>query len=918
MTHNRDPGTGLSKKELLGGTVPLTMEWSKMAEIMKTFYKSMMLVAAAAMAFVSCQKEIENPEIDNAPKMKTIKVSTDIATRTTLDSNHENIVWSAGDTISLFNNVDATNTKLTYSAGGYIEVEVPEATTEIYTHYPYYRGNADPSSASVYIGASQTQAAPGTLNGYNFPMVAKGTVSEDNRAIVSFYPVAGALALNIYHTGLTGTETVKSVTVEPTENTGFVGRQITNLTADAVTYTNPTGTQSSVKVTLTEGLQLSNTAPTDKRKFDGQIYVCLAKQSYKSVKFTIVTDKATYEITSSAENAFDLENNDFIPVNINLAKATKEVEPTVFSVGQGKEIANIFPSVKNGIKFVYDKGEGDNTTEPIYYSPFRWYNNGTITISAGNIPINKIVFTFSGNDTGAITASTGEYAEGTWTPADNTTKSVTLTNTGTQARFSKIEVYTDDPGTEPVVTSTPTLTVNDFSFPAESSAALDVTTNYTDGTGRKIITYASSDETIATVSADGIVTGVAPGTATITATIAAENTDYYIINSVSDECTVIVTSAISYPEVSVNDWSYTFTSNPWGKDATTGDVELTSGETAINWGLTATYGGFSSGLQLGTNNSFGPATLKTNNVITNTSSVVVYARANSKKEVKLTVKAGETSLGSVVINSSEYAAYTFTSSSTVSGKISIEFTEATGGYFINQIRINPISYSIIWGTVNNGTISASATSALAGDKITLTANPADGYVLGSWSVSDASNNPVAVAGDSFTMPASNVTVSASFLKDNGNSKLELDFNLSSNPGDWPTANSTTLTDYTYSLNDVDYTFKLYNVKQNSGYLMLTSTAGLGLPALSGYKLAKVIVKNSSNCSTSTKVGISSSAPTTATYISGGEAKTFDTTSSTYTYNLSGTSANTVYYLYITSKNCQITELSLTYESVGTN
>ncbi len=743
---------------------------------MKAFYRTLLFIAAAAMAFVSCQKEIENPEIDNAPKMKTIKVSTDIATRTTLDSNHENIVWSTGDKISLFNDVDKTNTELTYSAGGYIEVEVPEATKEIYAHYPYFKNNTDgPSAASVYIGASQTQAAPGTLNGYNFPMVAKGTVSEDNRAIVSFYPVAGALALNIYHTGLNGTETVKSVTVEPTENTGFVGSQITDLTTDAVAYTQPTGTQTSVKVTLTEGLQLSSTAPSDKQKFDGQIYVCLAKQSYKNVKFTIVTDKDTYEITSNATNAFDLENNDFIPVNINLAKATKVVEPTVFTVGQNTnekifEIATIFPSVKNGIKFVYDKGAGESTTEPIFHSPFRWYTNGTVTISAGDTPINKVVFTFSGNEyKGSITASKGSYAEGIWTPTDNTTKSVTFSNTEKQARFSKIEVYTDNPGTEEVVSSTPSLSVNDLSLAAESTAELEVNTDYRDGTSRKIITYSSSNESIATVNADGIVTGIAPGSATITAKIAKESTDYYVINNVEKECTVTVTSAISYPNVSANDWSYSFTSNPWGKDATTGNVELTSGETAINWGLTAAYGGVSSGLQLGTNTTYGPATLKTNNVITNISSVVIYARANSGKKVTLTVKAGETSLGSVVINASEYAPYIFTSSSTVSGKLSIEFTEATGGYFINQIKINPVSYSITCNTIDNGTISASTTSAFAGDEITLTATPTTGYVLDSWSVKDASNNTVEVTNNKFTMPASNVIVSATLKKKEGDS-----------------------------------------------------------------------------------------------------------------------------------------------------
>ena len=736
---------------------------------MKAFYRTLLFIAAAAMAFVSCEKEVENPEIENVPKMKTIQVSTGIATRTSLDKNHENIIWEADDKISLFNNIDNENTKLTYSPGGYIEVEVPETTTEIYTHYPYYSDNTNgPKKTSIYISANQKQTTPGALNGYNFPMVAKGTVNENNRAVVSFYPVAGALALNIYHSGLSGEENVKSVTVTPSENTGFIGSQETDITADAITYANPTGKQTSVTVTLTNHLKLSSTAPSDKQKFDGQIYVCLAKQSYKNVKFTIVTDKDTYEITSSATNAFDLENNDFIPVNINLAKATKVVEPTVFTVGQNTnekifEIATIFPSVKNGIKFVYDKGAGESTTEPIFYSPFRWYTNGTVTISAGDTPINKVVFTFSGNEyKGSITASKGSYAEGIWTPTDNTTKSVTFSNTDKQARFSKIEVYTDNPGTEEVVSSTPSLSVNDLSLAAESTAELEVNTDYRDGTSRKIVTYSSSNESIATVNADGIVTGVAPGTAKITAKIAKESTDYYVINNVEKECTVTVTSAISYQNVSANDWSYSFTSNPWGKDATTGNVELTSGETAINWGLTAAYGGVSSGLQLGTNNNYGPATLKTNNVITNISSVVVYARANNEKKVTLTVKAGETSLGSVVINASEYAPYIFTSSSTVSGKLSIEFTEATGGYFINQIKINPVSYSITCNTNVNGTISASTTSAFAGDEITLTATPTTGYVLDSWSVKDASNNTIAVTGDSFTMPASNVIVSATF------------------------------------------------------------------------------------------------------------------------------------------------------------
>ena len=141
---------------------------------------------------------------------------------------------------------------------------------------------------------------------------------------------------------------------------------------------------------------------------------------------------------------------------------------------------------------------------------------------------------------------------------------------------------------------------------------------------------------------------------------------------------------------------------------------------------------------------------------------------------------------------------------------------------------------------------------------------------------------------------------------------ELTFNLNINPGGWPGSNSTTLTGYTYTLDAVDYTFQLKNVKCNSGYLMCTQPAVLGLPAIEGYKLSTVKAYNSNGCSTSTKVGISSSS-SSPDYIDGGEIQTWSTTASNYTYTLTSTKANTVYYLYVTNKNAQIIKLVLTYD-----
>ena len=75
----------------------------------------------------------------------------------------------------------------------------------------------------------------------------------------------------------------------------------------------------------------------------------------------------------------------------------------------------------------------------------------------------------------------------------------------------------------------------------------------------------------------------------------------------------------------------------------------------------------------------------------------------------------------------------------------------------------PTSYSVtISDSIANGTVTASATSATAGTEITLTAAASTGYDFSAWNVTDASGNAVTVTNNKFSMPASNVTVSATF------------------------------------------------------------------------------------------------------------------------------------------------------------
>lgn len=95
-------------------------------------------------------------------------------------------------------------------------------------------------------------------------------------------------------------------------------------------------------------------------------------------------------------------------------------------------------------------------------------------------------------------------------------------------------------------------------------------------------------------------------------------------------------------------------------------------------------------------------------------------------------------------------------------------------------------YAITLSNTTNGTIIASATSALSGTEITLTPTPAEDYVLHAIHVYKTSdiNTTVAVDNNKFVMPSFNVTVSATFVEE-GSAGGTGDFvKVTSAPQDW--------------------------------------------------------------------------------------------------------------------------------------
>ena len=260
------------------------------------------------------------------------------------------------------------------------------------------------------------------------------------------------------------------------------------------------------------------------------------------------------------------------------------------------------------------------------------------------------------------------------------------------------------------------------------------------------------------------------------------------------------------------------------------------------------------------------------------------------------------------------AYYKFTYNLTISATKN-KFLEFSGAKFYAESGSDPEVYTVTFDNQGHGTQPASQ-QITSGGTVTDPGNLSeDGWIFGGWYKDADCGIAWNFTSDTISGPT---TIYAKWTEESADDDV-LSFDLKSNPGGWPTQNESALTDYTYTLNAVSYTFKLKNIKQNSGYLMATSLAVLGLPSISGKKLTKVVASNSASCSTSTKVGISSD-DSDSNYISGGEVQTWSAVSSEYSYYLDDTEEDTVYYLIVTNKNAQIINLKLTYvdaQSTGT-
>ena len=490
------------------------------------------LAAIAAIGFNACTKsevDVQTPEV--LTHTVTINATYAPETRTSIVEGDESasFIWSSNDNerfVVKENDVVGTEVALSLSDGNKkakLSATFATVTADTYVYSAFLAGH-------VYSGLPGITNQQ-TMNGSSFDPDADILIAKP----LTFNSPQKELSMQFARPVVINKMTLKGLTVGETVETVEISGDV-KITGNYQSTDN-SWVPYSEKITVT----VNQSVPTG-----GELPIYFITMPVNDVTLTVkVNTSANIYSKTFAKTINFLEGQVTV---FGVSGLTVEKKPTTFTVGQNTEekiyeIASIFPSVKNGIKFSYDKG--GSQTDPAFYSPFRWYKNSTVTLSAGQTPINKIALSFSGSNTGTITADKGTYDTEThiWTPSDNATTQVTFTNTGDRAEFKAIDVYTDENGTETVVESTPTLDmVTSVQIPKDATKSLVASSNFNNAT----ISYASNDETVATVDETGVVTGIKTGTAIISASITAVSTDYYVIKTVSKQCEVTVTAPATY------------------------------------------------------------------------------------------------------------------------------------------------------------------------------------------------------------------------------------------------------------------------------------------------------------------------------------------------------------------------------------
>ncbi len=248
--------------------------------------------------------------------------------------------------------------------------------------------------------------------------------------------------------------------------------------------------------------------------------------------------------------------------------------------------------------------------------------------------------------------------------------------------------------------------------------------------------YKSSNESVATVK-DGVITAVGDGIATITVT--AHGGDGY--SAAEATVTVNVTESTTTPAAFSIELSSESGSVRRGR---TFDVaeQISNKDALEEAGVTLTY-----------------TSADTSKVTVNATTGIANGVAVTTEPIDITIK------GTGTDGATTSAVFALTVTRSSNGEDSSSSSSGGGGGGSSSS-----GYSVNVSSASNGTVSVDKDRASSGSTVTITAEPDEGYVVGSVTVTDSDGNEITVRDRgnneyTFTMPSSRVTIEVEFVED---------------------------------------------------------------------------------------------------------------------------------------------------------
>ena len=561
---------------------------------MKRLLNLFVSVAAAAMAFASCEMVVE----DSVPQDEYVYTFTlGSADETKAIIGENSVVWEEGDQMGVYT-ISTSGTS--YNRYGDITPGTP-ATMEIssyyalsagdmvYAYYPYTSNNSK-EATTVSMSIPTSQDGKDDMPMVSLPIAMASDLAEKTdmnlpAGELKFVNLGAVIEFNVY-------STTAEYQSDKIQSVSFVADQAIagSFTYDLskVNYSDPATLTISGYEETTVVYTPSTPAPVPAEKASAtKIRMVVAPGSYTG-EVVVTTDKATYTYNISESKEFG--RSAIKPLGLNLREDVRVENPVddedlVIATGNlTSGSTDVLLEAGKAIMYSDIKGTSEYYTA---YTPGRFYKDNIFTVKsyAGNIKEISITcesgyaddLSNSVSSLGSVTTSgntvtlslTTPSTTVTWTNSAQwraSTMSVTYVSSGEIAQMPRNLAFS---------ASTANATVGqDFTEPT-------LTGNKTDD-----VTYSSSDTDVATVDAkSGNVTLVAAGTATITATALA--TSEFKDDEVSYTLTVSEASQGGGDEDEDVSIGETYTATFFGQNITMGQSFTING---MSWTVTSEGG----------------------------------------------------------------------------------------------------------------------------------------------------------------------------------------------------------------------------------------------------------------------------------------------------------------------------------------